>query len=212
MLKQTLMIGAALLPMMAAAADMTPANEMPAGEYTLDKTHASVTWKVNHLGLSNYTARFTDIDATLHYDPKDVTKSKVTATIDPLSIETDFPATEKEDFNMKLAEGEDWFNAGKFPAITFKSTKVSKTGENTGVMTGDLTMLGETKPVMFDVVFNGAYAKKPFSNAPAMGFSAKANIKRSDWGFDTYVPMIGDDITILLETEFGQKAEEAKAE
>jgi len=103
----------------------------PAGAYAVDKTHATVQWQGLHNGLSWYTARFTAFDIQLNFDPADVTKSKVTASIDPKSIETDFlkmrPAESKTDFNAELATGDRWFNGNKFPTITFASTAVTKT-------------------------------------------------------------------------------------
>ncbi len=188
-----------------ALAQTTPLAEMPAGVYSADLSHSSVTFKVNHLGLSNYTARFTKIDAELTFDPADPTKSKLSATIDPASVRTDFPKPEEKDFDKKLAQDESWFNAGKYPSITFTSTKIEKTDDKTGKVTGDLTFLGVTKPVTLDVTFNGAYAKAPFSEVPALGFSARTTIKRSDWGFSTYVPTIGDDVEIIIETEMHKK-------
>lgn len=178
--------------------------DLPAGVYELDKTHASLTWKVSHLGLSNYTARFTRFDASVKLDPKDVTRSTVMASIDPTSIETDYPYPEKTDFDKKLITGADWFNTEKFPKIGFRSTKITMNSDNTGTMTGDLTFLGVTKPVTLDVVLNGAMKSQPFSKKPALGFSANGTIKRSDWGFSTYVPNIGDEVELLLEVEFGK--------
>lgn len=181
----------------------TAVQEMPAGTYKLDKTHASLIWKVSHIGLSNYTARFTDFDTTLDFDPQNIEASKVSATINPTSIETDYPYPEKKDFDKKLIENEEWFNAKSFPEIKFESTDIKKTGKTTGTMTGNLTFLGVTKPVTLDITFNGAYEKQPFSQKPALGFSANGTIKRSDWGFSTYVPNIGDDVQIQIEAEFG---------
>lgn len=183
----------------------TEFNNMPKGTYQLDKTHASVTWKVSHLGLSNYTARFTDFDAQVEFDSNDISNSVVTASINPLSVETDYPYAEEKDFNKKLAEDEDWFNGLAFPNITFESTAIEITGENTAVMTGELGMLGVTKPVSFDVTFNKAMQKHPFNGKPTMGFSAVANITRSDWGFDVYTPNIGDEVAIALEVEFAKE-------
>lgn len=181
----------------------TPYAEMPAGAYQLDKRHAQLHWRVSHLGLSNYTARFTDFDATLTYDPKNPEKSTLTATVNPLSLETDYPTPEETDFDKKLSEGKDWFNGTKFPVITFKSTKLTKIDDKKGTLTGDLTFLGVTKPMTLDVTFNGAMAKQPFSKKPTLGFSAVGKIKRSDWGMTQYVPNIGDEVELLIEAEFG---------
>ena len=202
-----LVLASSVVSFNATAQELVGIDQIPAGVYELEDSHASLLFKVNHLGLSNYTARFKDFSAEINLDPKDVTKSTLTASVNPASIETDYPNPEKKDFNKKLSEGEDWFNSTKFPEITFTSTKIEKTGDNTGKITGDLSMLGVTKPMTLDVTFNGAYKQRPFGTDPALGFSAHATIKRSEWGFDTYVPAVGDEVDIILETEFMQKAE-----
>lgn len=193
-----------VMPFVANAQDFTPYTQMPAGVYNLDKTHASLTWKVSHAGLSNYTARFTDFDAQINFQPEDLTTSSISLTISPFSVMTDYVATEEKDFNKNLATQKQWFNANDFSAIEFKSTQVVKTGENTGQVYGNLTMLGVSKPVIMDVVYNGAYAEQPFSQLPTLGFSASTKIRRSDWGMDTYIPMIGDEVTIIFEGEFAK--------
>lgn len=183
----------------------TPYKDMPAGVYNIDETHASITWKVSHLGLSNYTARFTKFDADLTFDPAAPEKSKLVATVDPTSVETDYPFAEKKDFDKVLSEGKEWFNSAAFPQIKFESKEIKITGDNTGTMTGDLTFLGVTKPMTFDVTFNGAMAVQPFSKLPTLGFSAESSIKRSEWGMATYVPNIGDEVKIIIEAEFGKE-------
>ncbi len=184
------------------------AVEAPTGAYKLDPTHASVTFKVSHLGLSNYTARFSKIDADLAFDAADMTKSKLNVSIDPVSIRTDYPFADKKDFDKKLATDAEWFNAEFYPEITFTSTAVEMTGEKTAKVTGDLTLLGVTKPVTLDVTLNGAMKEHPFVKKPAIGFSATGSIKRSEFGFDKYVPMIGDDVALLIEAEFLADTEE----
>lgn len=188
-----------------ALAQTTAPGTLPAGIYVSDETHTSVTFKVNHMGLSNYTARFAKADAELNFDPADPTKSSVKASVDPLSIRTDYPHADQKDFDKELSGSADWFNGEKFPSISLASTRIEKTGENTGKMYGDVTFLGVTKPVTLDVTFNGAYAEHPMTKAPAMGFSATGIIKRSDFGLDQHIPMIGDEVSVLIEIEFKKK-------
>lgn len=206
LLPRLLLITLLMAPISAHAQTMTPANDMPAGNYMLDKTHASLIWKVSHAGLTNYAARFTDIDATLTFDPQDPTKSKLIATVNPLSIQTDYPAGER-DFNKELSTDEKWFNAVAFPKIRFESTRIEKTGEDTGKVYGNLTLLGVTKPLALDVTFNGAFAEQPFSKSPTLGFSATGSLTRSDWGLDTYTPLIGDEVTLQIEAELVQSTD-----
>lgn len=194
-------LSAAALSLAVATAIVPAHAQVPAATYKLDPTHASVTWKVKHMGLSNYTARFTKIDATLTFDPANKAASKLNVRIDPKSIRTDYPFPDKVDFDTKLAMGEEWFNAGEFGSITFTSTKVEMTGDNTAKVTGDLTLLGVTKPVVLDAVLNGAI-EHPITKKPAVGFSATGTIKRSEFGMMKYIPMIGDEVQLLIETEF----------
>lgn len=183
------------------------AQTAPAGDYAVDKTHATIQWQGLHNGLSWYTARFTSFDIKLNFDPADVTKSKITATIDPKSIETDFtktrPAGSTTDFNAELATGERWLNGSKFPQISFTSTAVTKTGANTGKMTGNLTFLGVTKPVTLDVTYNGFKSFPPPKKAK-VGFTATGKINKTQWGMSSGGP-IADDIKIEINAEFDQK-------
>ncbi|MDM7859904.1 YceI family protein [Alteromonas sp. ASW11-36] len=182
----------------------SPFNDMPSGEYKLDLTHASIVWKVSHLGLSDYVARFADFDASIDYNASDVTESVVTASINPLSIQTAYPLADEKDFNQILATDKSWFNAGQFASIDFQSTKITMTGEKTAEMVGDLTFLGVTKPVTLNVTFNGAMLRQPFSGKPTMGFSATTSLERSQWGMTKYVPNIGDEVEIMIEGEFAK--------
>ena len=178
------------------------AAEAPAGKYVIDPTHASLTWKVNHLGLSNYTARFTKLDAILNYDATDPTKSTLEVKVDPTSLETDFPFPDEEDFDKKLIEGEEWFNANKHKMIQFKSTRVEMTSDKTAKVHGDLTFLGVTKPAVLNVKLNAAMAEHPMAKIPALGFSATSQIKRSEFGMEKFIPLVGDNVQLLIEAEF----------
>lgn len=203
----------------AADAAATPAaaaapNTAPAGAYKIDKTHASVTFKVNHLGMSNYTARFTGIDGALAFDPANPAAMSVEASVDTKSIETDYPNSDVN-FDAELS-GAKWLDAAKFPKITFKSTKVETTGANTAKVTGDFTLHGVTKPLTLDVTFNGGYASAAMDPNPRIGFSATGKIKRSEFGLGFGVPApgstfgVGDDVSIIIEAEFSGPAPAAK--
>lgn len=180
----------------------TEFNKLPEGQYKVDLSHASIVWKVSHMGLSNYVARFANFDASIDYNPMDIEKSVVTATIDPMSIQTAYPNAQEKDFDKVLATESGWFNAGKFASIDFASTSIQMTSENTAVMAGNLTLLGITKPVTLDVVFNGAFQRQPFSGKPTLGFSATTTIDRTLWGMDKYAPNIGAEVDVMIEGEF----------
>jgi polyisoprenoid-binding protein YceI len=168
----------------------------------VDLSHASIVWKVSHLGLSNYVARFTEFDAAIDYNASDIEKSQVTASINPMSIQTAYPNAEEKDFNNILATEKSWFDAASFASINFASTSIDMTSETTAMMKGKLTFLGVTKEISLDVVFNGAMTKQPFTGKPTMGFSATTNIVRSEFGMSKYVPSIGDNVEVMVEGEF----------
>lgn len=198
-LTTALTVGGLVYGQSATAADLP----IPSGTYAVDPTHASVIWKVRHLGLADYTARFNTLDATLEFNAEDPAASSVDVTIDPASVDTDYPNAEQKDFNAEL-RGEQFFNTGEFPAITFKSTSIDITGDNTGTITGDLTLLGVTKPVTLDVTMNGYLEEHPFTKDAALGFSGTTTVKRSEFGLDYGVPYVGDDVKVLIEAEFNR--------
>lgn len=190
----------ALLATTALAADAPPPasndiSKAPAGVYALEKSHASITFKVMHMGFAAYTMRFNDFDASVTLDPAAPEKSSVKATIKPASLDSN---------NAKLTEHTataDFFNVAKYPTITFASTSIEKTGANTGKIHGDLTMLGVTKPVVLDATFNGG-GEHPMMKKYDIGFSATTTIKRSDFGMNWGIPMVGDDVHAAIEVEF----------
>ena len=98
----------------------------------------------------------------------------------------------------------DFFDVEQFPAMTFKSTKLEKTGETTGKLHGDLTILGTTKPITLDLTLNQA-GIHPMSEEPHVGFSATGSIKRSEFGMIYGVPAVGDDVHIIIEVEASAK-------
>ncbi len=183
----------------------------PEGVYKLDKSHASLIFKVDHLGLSKYTARFKRFDAELKFDPKNPELSTLSATIDPTSIETDYPDSATHDFNAQLQDDR-WLDSAKFPKITFTSTKIELTSSDTARVTGNLDLHGVTLPVTFDVTFNGGYSKIPMDkNRARIGFSAHGALKRSDFKISYGLPIIGTKMGVGNEVEFVIEAEFTKS-
>jgi polyisoprenoid-binding protein YceI len=177
---------------------------VPAGAYTLDKAHASLTFRVDHLGFSNYTARFKRFDAQLQFDPADITASTVMATIDPRSLDLDNPPA---GFTEALL-GEQWLDAAKFSQMIFRSTKVESTGANTFRITGDFTLHGVTQPVVLDATYNGGYEGHPMDPHARIGFSAHGSLLRSAFGIAYGIPAPGttmgvsDQVEVAIEAEF----------
>jgi polyisoprenoid-binding protein YceI len=179
----------------------------PAGEYVMDPNHTSLIARVRHMGLSNFTIRFDGVHGSFSYDPKNPTATKVQATVDAASFDV---GTQKLNADMTLNEHfikqRDILGNSKNPTVTFASTSIRRTGQDTAVMDGDLTMNGITKPVSLNVTFNGT-APGMGGGGQRMGFSADGVIKRTDFQVLKImpVPMIGDDVTIHIETEFAKK-------
>lgn len=178
----------------AEAATVAEAITAVSGTYQLDPTHTDVLAQWTHFGFSQPSAHFGISDGTLVYDAADVTKSSVQVTM---------PITGIDSFVDKLDEhlaSGDFFDAGKFPNATFKSTSVAAAGTNKLTVTGDLTIKDITKPVTLDVTLNGA-GEHPMLKKQAIGFSATATIKRTDFGVGAYAPNVSDDVQLRITTE-----------
>lgn len=187
-------------------------TDVTAGEYTLDKSHASLIFRVNHMGFSNYTAMFRRFDAKLQFDPQHPEKSHVVATIDPTSIDTNYPDPQKLDFNAEL-QNEKWLDAKKFTEIKFESKKVELTGVNSAKITGELDLHGMKHEVVLNATFNGGYAKNPMDPMGSrIGFSAHGSLKRSDFGIIFGIPQAGSKMGVSDEVEFVIEAEFNKPE
>ena len=179
-------------------------HDAPAGEYRLDPSHADLTFRVNHIGFSMYTARFARWDATLHFDPANPEAMRVEARIDVSSLALPSPPA---GFTEEML-GPQWFDVAQHPQMIFRSTSVEQTGPNTARVTGDLTLHGQTKPVTLEARFNGGYAGHPMDPHGRIGFSAHGTLKRSEFGIAYGVPPEGstmgvfDEVQIVIETEF----------
>ncbi len=180
-----------------------------ADTYQLEKNHAFLTAKVKHMGLSQYFIDFTDFDATLEFDPEDPTASRLSVTIDPTGLDTQYPDPEKkQEWESELANEARWFNSGEYPEITFVSTGAEMTGEFTGKVTGDLTFLGVTKPVTLDVTYHGTANTPWFGDRDLLGFTATTTLTRSAFGMNAMVPNISDEVEVEFSGEFLQAADE----
>jgi polyisoprenoid-binding protein YceI len=178
-------------------------HDAPAGDYRLDAAHADLSFRVNHIGFSMYTARFARWDATLQFDPANPEAMNVSAAIDVSSLTLPSPPA---GFTEEML-GPNWFDAAQFPQMTFQSTAVEQTGPNTARLTGDLTLRGITKPVTLDVRFNGGYAGHPMDPNGRIGFSARGTLKRSDFGIAYGIPPEGSTMGVFDEVEFAIETE-----
>ncbi|EAS48636.1 YceI family protein [Aurantimonas manganoxydans SI85-9A1] len=174
--------------------------DVPAGTYVADPLHTNVLWKVKHFGLSTYIGRFSTISATLELNSEDPAQSSLTATIDPASVDTNYPADDK-DFDAEIAS-DMFLNAAKFPEITFVSKSIELTGENTGTVTGDLTLNGQTREETLDVTFNTALNPHPMSQKPVVGFSGAMTVDRTEYGIEALAGPVAAEVLLEIEAEF----------
>jgi polyisoprenoid-binding protein YceI len=162
--------------------------------YQLDPTHTMVLFSWNHFGFSNPTADLGIGKGTLVFDAADPAKSSVDVTMPLAKLDTHVSALDE---HLKKP---DFFDAAKYPVVTFKSTKVEALGGDHFKVTGNLTVHGVTKPVVLDATLNKS-GQHPMLKVPAIGFDATATIKRSDFGVGAYVPAVSDEIQIRITTE-----------
>ena len=163
-------------------------------DYTIDPTHTATVFTWNHFGFSTPSANFSDIQGTISVDNAKPINSAVNVTIPLSSLNTNVKAL---DDHLKNA---DFFDAEKYPNITFKSTKVQALGQNKYKITGDLTVKNVTKPVVLDAVLN-KQGVHPMTKAESIGFNATTSFDRSAFGVGAYVPNVGDKITVNITTE-----------
>lgn len=192
-----LLAALALLSGAPAQAQIKPPNQdpaaAPAGPYVLDKRHASLIAKVSHMGFSGYTLRLDRLDAHFDYDPAQPEAAKIEVTADAASLDVG-----DEGLNKRFAN--EFLGADAAPQITFVSTAIQRGDPTHGTVTGDLTFHGVTRPVVLAVTFNG-YGSSLIGGR-RMGFSATADIKRSDFGSKAWLNLVGDDVHLIIEAEF----------
>ncbi|MEU6843919.1 YceI family protein [Streptomyces sp. NPDC046716] len=158
----------------AAAAPAGPDLSAVTGDYTVDPAHTTLGFVARHAMVTNVKGSFTDFTGELHLDGSDPAKSTANFDVQMASIDT---GSADRDGHLKSA---DFFKIDEFPTMTFRSTSAESLGGDDYRITGDLTILGTTKPLSIDLEFNGS-AKDPFGNE-RVGFEGKAEILRSEWG------------------------------
>jgi polyisoprenoid-binding protein YceI len=168
-----------------------------AGTWQIDPNHSSAQFSVKHLGVSTVRGAFTKVSGSAKYDPADPAKSSVDVTIDANSVDT---RVEMRDNDLRSPN---FLDVQKYPAITFKSRQTKAAGNGKLQIVGDLTIHGVTKEVVLDVDGPSAQIKDPWGNQ-RIGASATTKINRQDFGI-TYLPgVVGDDLTITIDTELIQ--------
>ncbi len=193
---KTAFAAASLAAFLAAPALTSTANAEPAA-YEFDKTHTAIRASWVHLGYSEQSIYFTDYDGVLMLDFEEPQNSAVDVTF---NLAAGFwVGANQERFEGHL-NSSDLFDTEQFPTARFVATSFDTEDGETGTMTGDLTLLGQTQPVTLNVVLNQR-SPHPFSGNEVAGLSATATINRSDWGMDYAVPAVSDAIELSIETE-----------
>ncbi|MFW1735652.1 YceI family protein [Acinetobacter sp. ULE_I001] len=177
-----------------AVASVTTFSMAKPVDYKIDPTHTATVFTWNHFGFSTPSANFSDIQGTISVDNAKPADSSVNVTIPLASLNTNVAALDQ---HLKKA---DFFDAEKYPNITFKSTKVQALGKNKYKITGNLTVKDVTKPVILDAVLN-KQGEHPMTKAQSIGFNATTSFDRSAFGVGAYVPNVGDKITVNITTE-----------
>ena len=168
-----------------------------AGTWQIDPNHSAAQFSVRHLGVSTVRGAFTKVSGTAKYDPADPSKTALDATIDANSVDTRVEARDKDLRSPHFLEVE------KYPTITFHSKLAKAAGEGKLQVTGDLTIHGVTKEVVLDVDGPSAAIKDPWGNQ-RIGASASTKINRKDFGVSGAPGVVGDEITITIDTELIQ--------
>lgn len=169
--------------------------KLKAGQYSLDKTHGTLLFKVQHLGLSSYVGRFNSFDANLEFDPDNIQAAKLSAVIEIDSLDINDPDL-KDDLM-----GRSWFRQKDYPQASFTSTSVQPVSDSEFEFTGDLNWRGMVKPITVNATFHGG-ASNILTGKYTLGFSAKGSFSRTEFGMDKYVPLVGDEVTIEAYAEF----------
>ena len=185
-----------------AVAQAQPAGPKPdaveAGGYAIEPSHTKVLFSLSHLGFTTWYGEFGNASGRLSLDPKNLAASSLDVSVPVGSVNTN---NTRLDGELKSA---DWFDAAKYPAMSFHSTKIVRTGATTANVEGDLTIHGVTHHEVLQAKFNAAGVNM-MSKAYTAGFEVSGVIKRSDFGVSKYVPVVGDDVTLIISAGFEKK-------
>jgi len=163
--------------------------------YELNKDHTDVTFTINHAGLSMKHGSFSEVSGNLQLDADHLEASSVQITVAVKSIYTSHV---KRDQDLQSAQ---FLDVSAFPTMYFVSKKVTSVGASKLDVTGDLTLHGITRPLVLHATIN-KIGKSPFGGTQTAGFTVTGALKRSDFGITTLVPLIGDEVSIVIDTEF----------
>jgi len=169
-------------------------SALAADKYTLDASHSQIVFSYNHLGFSTTYGMFSGFDGEIMFDQENPANSSVTVSMPVMSM---FTGWEQRDAHFM---GSDFFGATEEDMITFTSTGIEVTGDDTALITGDLSMNGMTKSVVLDATLNQAGAN-PLANKDWAGFDATTTVLRSDFGLGAFAPAVSDEVQVMISIE-----------
>ena len=170
-------------------------TELRAGAYTLDRDHAYLIFRIEHLGLSTVVGRFNRVDASLDFDPEQLSQLVLEGVIETASIDLN-----NEDLEGRL-RGSGWLDADQYPQARFESISVEPGEDGNFLLNGDFTLRGITQPVSLMASFNGG-ADNLLTGRYTLGFTATGQISRSAFGIDSLAALVADEVFIEIHAEF----------
>jgi len=195
-MKSRLVLTACLCALMLLA--VRPAQARDPITYDIDATHSSIVFKVMHKGVNFVYGRFNEFEGTLGInDRKDPSKIEIDIEVDPKQIDT---ANKKRDRHLR---SDDSFDIKEHKVISFKSTACKEVEENKFELAGDMTLLGQTRPITVIFELTGMADQGP--DTKLLGGQTTFTIKRSEFGMDNMLGGIGDDVTIIVSLQAVRK-------
>jgi len=167
-------------------------------QWQLDNSHTRVGFSVDHMGFSTVMGHFSDVDGTVKFDLKNPNQTQLNFVIDTDSIDTAWAARDK---HLKT---EEFFNVKKYPTMSFKSTQVNFVNPQQAKVTGDFTLLGQTKPLTLNLTLN-KIDNSPLTKEPVVGFRATGTIDRAAYGMTAYSAGITTNVPIQIDGELVEK-------
>ena len=183
------------------AASTPPTHDpalVPAGTYSVEPTHTQVLFSVSHFGFTTYYGNFSDASGSLTVVPRNPAAMTVSVSVPVSSVST---TSAKLTDELKSA---DWLDAASYPAMVFRSTRVTPTGKMTADVAGTLTLHGVSKPLVLHATFNAA-GVNVLDHKETVGFQLTGTLKRSEFGVAKYVPLVSDEVGLMISAAFEKK-------
>lgn len=173
-------------------------EKLKGGDYVLDKSHAALLFKIQHLGLSTYVGRFNTLDASLEFDPHKLAETKLSVIVDMTSLDINDESLAKD------LSGAKWLSTRRYPQAKFTTLRVNSSNDAGFELVGELDWRGVKKPIILSAMFHGG-ANNILTGKYTIGFSAKGRFLRSDFGMDAYIPLVGDEVKLEAYAEFQRR-------